>query len=176
MIICLLGYAFYNVVTVFLAFYDNYPSSNLSYIIGYGISLMFFFGVYFSIFMISRAAVWEDADFAGATTEAYNFAAGQTFPTATASYATSPYDAMNDPNKRTSYASHSHAGPTTPAPPYGGMAYSGNGVYEQPGHSYASGQWGSGGYAPVQHMPTAYAAPMGAASRDIDQNELTGRR
>ncbi|KAK6539205.1 hypothetical protein TWF694_009447 [Orbilia ellipsospora] len=178
LLICVLGYAFYNVVVVFIDYYDYSYNDAIGSIVGYGISLLFFFGAYFSMFMISRSAGWEWLDGSGpvAMQDAYNFASGQHMSTATYPNQT-PYDTMQtDANKRASYASHGM--PPTPTPPYapGQMVYSGGGVYEHDGQTYSTGNWGSGGYAPVHQMPTAYSAPMGAASREMEHNELTGRR
>ncbi|EPS44395.1 hypothetical protein H072_1620 [Dactylellina haptotyla CBS 200.50] len=175
MIICLLGYAFYNVVVVFLAYYDSsYGYDRISNLAGYGVSLLFFFGVFFAIFMISRAPGWDWLGSEGpAMQDAYTFST--TTNVQPTGYGQTAYDPMNDPSKRMSHASH--MSPTSPAPPYGNtMPYSGNGVYEPQGQTYSSGNWGSGGYSQVHQMPTAYNAPMGAASRDAEHNELTGGR
>ncbi|KAF3904472.1 hypothetical protein AA313_de0201757 [Arthrobotrys entomopaga] len=181
LVICVLGYAFYNVVVVFIQYYDYSYGDAIGSIVGYGISLLFFFGAYFSMFMISRAPGWDWLDASGPVgmQDAYNFSSGQHMSMPTATYPNqTPYDTMQtDANKRASYVSHGM--PPTPTPPYapGQMVYSGGGVYEQhDGQTYSAGNWGSGGYSPVHQMPTAYNAPMGAASREMENNELTGRR
>ncbi|KAK6522910.1 hypothetical protein TWF281_002338 [Arthrobotrys megalospora] len=170
LIICLLGYSFYNVIIVFIAYYSN-GITQIGSLVGYGLSLLWFFGAYFSIFMIARGKGWDFLRLPQDIQPQY--------PPPMSPYGQTPYDTMQSPDaaKRMSYASHGNA--PTPAPPYmggTGMAYSGNGVYEQQGQTYGSGGWGTSGYAPVGQMPTAYSAPMGAASRDAEHTELTGRR
>ncbi|KAK6340126.1 hypothetical protein TWF730_001896 [Orbilia blumenaviensis] len=175
LIICLLGYSFYNAVLVFLQYYDDDALTPIGIIVSYALSLLWFFGSFFSIFMIARGKGWDFLRLPQDIQPEYNFAG----PPPTMAYNQTPYDTMQSPDaaKRMSYASHGNA--PTPAPPYmggTGMAYSGNGVYEPQGQTYGAGGWGTSGYAPVGQMPTSYNAPMGAASRDAEHNELTGRR
>ncbi|KAK6519988.1 hypothetical protein TWF506_000281 [Arthrobotrys conoides] len=176
LIICILGFSFYNVINTFLEYYDPRSITAISATVGFGISLLFFFGAFFSLFMLASGKGWDFLRLPQDIQPQYNMAAP---PPMTSPYGQTPYDTMQSPDaaKRMSYASH--GGAPTPAPPYmggTGMAYSGNGVYEPQGQTYQGGGWTSGGYAPVGQAPTGYSAPIGAASRDMENNELNGRR
>ncbi|KAF3156417.1 hypothetical protein TWF751_002818 [Orbilia oligospora] len=166
LIICILGFSFYNVIELFLEEYDPRSLTAIGVTVGFGISLLFFFGAFFSLFMIASGRGWDFLRLPQDIQPEYNMGVP---PPMTSPYAQTPYDTMQSPdaNKRMSYASHGTA--PAPAPPYmggTGMAYSGNGVYEPQGQTYDNGRWASGGYAPVGQAATSYSAPIGAASRD----------
>ncbi|RVD87052.1 uncharacterized protein DFL_005300 [Arthrobotrys flagrans] len=176
LIICLLGFSLYNVISVFLIYYDPRSITNLTLTIGFGIQLLFFFGAWFSIFMIARGEGWDFLRLQHDIQPQYNMGAP---PPMMSPYSQTPYDTVQSPDaaKRMSFASHGNA--PTPAPPYmggTGMAYSGNGVYEPQGQTYQASGWNSGGYAPVGQTSTGYSAPVGAASRGMEANELMGGR
>ncbi|KAK6344685.1 hypothetical protein TWF718_006644 [Orbilia javanica] len=165
LIICLLGFSVHNVVIVFLIDYDLFSLTRLGLTIGVSLALFFFFGAFFSVFMIARGKGWDFLHLPQDIQPKYSAPPPMGSP-----YTQSPYDSMLSPDgaKRMSYASHSTA--PTAAPPYmgaTGMAYSGNGVYEPQGQTYQAGGWTSGGYAPVGQVSTGYTAPVGAASREV---------
>ncbi|KAF3932688.1 hypothetical protein ABW19_dt0202944 [Dactylella cylindrospora] len=162
----ILGYSLYNCIYAFLTLYA--PTQSLvAEIVGFAIAYLFFWFAYFSLFMMSRGKGWDWLDGNAPVNAPYH-----SQPIGSTGY-TGPYDS-HDPNKPATRPM-SYQQPPTPAPPYG-VPYSGGGNYEHTGQTYTVGGWGSSGYAPVHQVPTAYNPPAGAASRDIEQTELMGRR